>query len=370
MNHSEQQMPNPAQPPKKNKKKKNNPVLNSLLYLVIVLLVSVILASAIIVLSNDLFALTKPDQEVHVTIPEQATTGEVATILHDNGIIDHKYFFSMFVTLSTRHVKYNPGEYDLNQSMDYREVLNNIRISPNSTITITIPEGYSIEQIKKTILDAGLSNEKELTEALKEGDFDGGHLPEDLGNEENRLEGYLFPDTYEFYLSDSAETILGKMIDNYETKVTSDSKRKSIVSVCEERGYSLEEVMIIASMIQKEAASNDEMKRISGVIYNRLNNTANFPYLNIDATIQYVCGHTGALTKEDLQIDSPYNTYTNKGLPPGPICNPGYAAIYAASHPENHNYYYYVANSDGTEHIFSETLGEHNSVVEKEQKSN
>lgn len=370
MNHSEQQMPNPNQSQKPNKKKKNNPILNSLLYLVIVLLVSVILASAIIVLSNDLFALTKPDQEVHVTIPEQATTGEVAAILHDNGVIDHKYFFSMFVTLSTRHVKYNPGEYDLNQSMDYREVLNTIRISPNSTITVTIPEGYSIEQIKETLLNAGLSSEKELTTALKEGEFDCEYLPEDLGNEENRLEGYLFPDTYEFYLSDSAETILGKMIDNYNTKVTSDSKRKSIVSVCEDRGYSLEEVMIIASMIQKEAATNDEMKRISGVIYNRLNNTADFPYLNIDATIQYVCGHTGALTKEDLQIDSPYNTYTNKGLPPGPICNPGYAAIYAASHPEEHNYYYYVANSDGTEHIFSETLDEHNSVVEKEQKGN
>lgn len=367
MNHSEQQMPNQNQPPKK-RKKKSNSLLNSLLYLVIVLLVSVILASAIIVLGNDLFALTKPDQEVHVTIPENATTGEVATILADNGIIDHKYFFRLFVSFSTRHVKYNAGEYDLNQSMDYREVLGTIRISPNSVIQITIPEGYSIEQIKETILKAGLSNEKELTTALKEADFDCEHLPEDLGNDENRLEGYLFPDTYEFYMSDSAETILGKMVDNFETKVTDSSKRKAIVDVCADSGMSLDEVMTIASMIQKEAASNDEMKRISGVIYNRLNNTAEFPYLNIDATIQYVCGHSGALTKEDLQIDSPYNTYTNKGLPPGPICNPGYAAIYAAAHPEDHNYYYYVANSDGTAHIFSETLEEHNAVVEEEQK--
>jgi UPF0755 protein len=367
MNYSEHQLPNQNQPQKKSKK--TNTFLNTLLYLVIVLLVSIILASAIIVLSNDLFALTKPDKEVQVTIPENATTGEVAAILKDTGIIDHKYFFQLFVTFSTRQVKYNPGEYELNQSMDYREVLSAIRISPYSVVSLTIPEGYTIEQIKQTILDAGLSNEKELTKALTEGEFDCEYLPDDLGNEENRLEGYLFPDTYEFYMNDSAETIIGKMIDNFEDKVTSNSKRKAIVDVCADNDMSLEEVITIASMIQKEAATNDEMKRISGVIYNRLNNTTEFPYLNIDATIQYVCGHSGALTKEDLQIDSPYNTYTNKGLPPGPICNPGYAAIYAAAHPEDHDYYYYVANSDGTGHIFSETLDEHNSAVAQEQNN-
>ena len=362
MNHSEQQMPNPNQPQKPNKKKKNNPILNSLLYLVIVLLVSVILASAIIVLSNDLFALTKPDQEVHVTIPEQATTGEVAAILHDNGVIDHKYFFSMFVTLSTRHVKYNPGEYDLNQSMDYREVLNNIRISPNSTITITIPEGYTIEQIKKTILDAGLSNEKELTEALKQGDFSGEYLPEDLGNEENRLEGYLFPDTYEFYVNTKKPAnALDKMLSNFNSKLDDE-----LLAAAEARGYDLQEIVTIASLIEKETDGTDQGK-IASVIYNRLEGPGDkggtYGLLQIDAALLYALpDHEGAITNEDKTVDSPYNLYKYAGLPPTPIANPGLAAIEAALEPESTDYYYYALGKDGRHH-YSKTLNEHNAFV-------
>lgn len=360
MNNSEN--PNQGNAPKK-RRKSGNPIVNTLLYLVMILLISGLLASAVIVLGNDLFALTKPDKEIEVTIPEDASIGEVSKILSKSGVIDHKLFFQLFVTMTNRHSQFYDGTFELNSSMDYREILSNIRMSRYSTVKVTIPEGYTVEQIKQTVLDAGLSSKKEMTAALESGEFDCDYLPDDLGSEENRLEGYLFPDTYEFYLSDSAETIIQKMLDNYTNKVESDAKRKSLVAVAKKRGVSMRDALIVASMIEKEAASDDEMKDIAGVIYNRLNDTTDFPYLNIDATIQYVCGHTGALTEDDLKIDSPYNTYTNKGLPPGPICNPGYSALYAALHPSEHNYYYYVANADGTAHIFSTTLEEHNQAV-------
>ncbi len=354
---------NNPEPRKTRPNKRRNPVLNTVLYLIIILLTSGILASAAIVLGNDLFALAKADKEIKVTIPEGATAGEVSKILKDSDIIEYRWFFRTFVAVSNRNVKFKSGTYTLNSSMDYRELLRTIRISPYSTVTVTIPEGYTVAQIKETLLKADLSSEKELTKALKEGEFDYDFLPEDLGNDENRLEGYLFPDTYEFYASDSAESILTKMLDNYQKKVDDSAERKSIVDNANKLNMSLKDVTIIASMIEKEAASDDEMRCISGVIYNRLANTQKFPYLNIDATIQYVCGHDGELTQSDLKINSPYNTYTNRGLPPGPICNPGYAALYAATHPEKHSYYYYVANAKGTAHIFSKTLKQHNAAV-------
>ncbi|MGN1014065.1 MAG: endolytic transglycosylase MltG [Butyricicoccus sp.] len=350
------------------KPRNRHPILGTLLYLVLILMVSGILASSAIVLSNDLFALAKPDKEITVTVPEDATVKEVSELLGDSDVVNYAWFFRTFVTFAYRDVRFNPGEYTLNSSMDYREILSTIRISPYTSVKVTIPEGYTVEQIKSTILEAGLSDEKELTKALKKGEFEYDFLPEDLGSEENRLEGYLFPDTYEFYISDDAESILKKMLDNFEKKITDDSKRKSIVSVCEKNDITVRDALIIASMIEKEAASNEEMRDISGVIFNRLNDTTNFPYLNIDATLQYVCGHSGALTEEDLKMDSPYNTYTNRGLPPGPICNPGYAALYAAVHPNEHDYYYYVANANGSAHIFTSTLEEHNAAVAQVEK--
>ncbi len=373
MKHSEH--PNRRQETEPKTGRKRSTLFNTLLYFAMILLVSGVLASAIIVLSNDLFALTKPDKTIEVTIPENASIGEVSKLLAQEDVIDHKLFFQMFVTMTNRHSKFNAGTYELNSSMDYREILSNIRVSRYTTVSVTIPEGYTVAQIKKTILDAGLSDEKALTKALSKGSFESAYLPENLGTGENRLEGYLFPDTYEFYASDDAETIIQKMLDTFASRVESSTKRKSLVDVAKERGVSMQEVVVVASMLEKEAASNDEMKEIAGVIYNRLNNTAQFPYLNIDATIKYVCGHKGALTAEDLKIDSPYNTYTHRGLPPGPICNPGYAGLYAALHPSDHGNYYYVANAEGTAHIFSSTLEEHNAIVarvnaEKANKTN
>ena len=131
----------------------------------------------------------------------------------------------------------------------------------------------------------------------------------------------------------------------------------------------MHDIVTIASLIEREAQRDDERARIAGVIYNRLNNADEFPYLQVDASVLYGLGRTGGkLSEADLQSDSEYNLYNHKGLPPGPICNPGYASLYAASHPENHDYYYYVAMPDGT-HLFATSYEEHERNIEASNKA-
>lgn len=149
------------------------------------------------------------------------------------------------------------------------------------------------------------------------------------------------------------------MLNNFGNKYDADIK-----SGAENLGRSMHDIVTIASLIEREAQRDDERARIAGVIYNRLNNSSEFPYLQVDASVLYGLGRTGGkLSDEDLKSDSEYNLYNHKGLPPGPICNPGYASLYAASHPEDNNYYYYVAMPDGS-HLFASSYEEHERNIE------
>lgn len=358
----------PSEPKKRKKKtKKKGGASKTVLYLLTVLVISALLATTAILMSNDLLALAKEDKEITVTIPENATIGQVSKLLDKSGVVNYGTEFRLFTTIIYRDIKFRPGIWTLNSSMDYRQIVNEIRETSRSTVTVTIPEGYTVEQIIDTMVEKGLSSEDELKSALQDGEFNYDFLPSDLGNETNRLEGYLFPDTYEFYLSDDAKTIINKMLGNFENKLNDDSNGDSIKEICQKKGISVADAVNIASMIQKEAVNTDDMYQVSGVIHNRLNNKAEYPYLNIDATIQYAVGHLD-LTDEDMKSDSPYNTYTSKGLPPGPICNPGYDALLAAVNPAQHDYYFYVANADNTSHIYAKTQEEQTANIKKVQQ--
>lgn len=342
---------------KKRTRKKHSTRHNSVMYLLSILAISAVLATTGILLGNDLFALAKEDREITITIPEDASVGQVAKILDQSGVIHYGSFFRLFAGIVYNDITFRPGMWTLNSNMDYRHIVNEIRLTDRSTVTVTIPEGYTIDQIVDTMVENGLSSEDELVSVLQDGEFNYDFLPEDLGNETNRLEGYLFPDTYEFYLNDDAESIINKMLGNFENKLNNDSEGDSLAELCEKQDMSIADMVNIASMIQKEAVDTDDMYQVSGVIANRLNNASEYPYLNIDATIQYAVGHLD-LTDEDMESDSPYNTYTSKGLPPGPICNPGLDAMKAAISPAEHEYYYYVANADGSAHIYARTQEE------------
>ena len=198
---------------------------------------------------------------------------------------------------------------------------------------------------------------EKLTETAQTADFDYEFIDND-SEELSRLEGYLFPDTYEFYENENTVSVINKMLNNFEKRYTT-----AMRNLTEKNGKTIAEIVVLASLIEKEAMWESERTMISGVIYNRLNSPDRFPKLQIDATLMYVTGHKEALTADDLLIDSPYNTYLYDGLPPTAICNPGLNAILAAISPEPNEYYYYVADPETGGHVFSKTLDEHNAAV-------
>ena len=343
-----------------------------LLWLIFVVAVSAILAGVGWLLANDMCAFNKEPVTATIEVTKDDDVNSIATKLKNEGLIEYKWFFKLFGAVRHAGDKIGIGTYELNTDMDYNALIqgmsnHNATINAD-TVTVTIPEGYSVRQIVSLLAKYGVNSEDALLDAAERGSFDYSFL--DSGKSGiARLEGYLFPDTYEFYTNyekadtakDKAHTVdvVNKMLNNFVKKYT-----KAMRNLTEANGLTIAQVVNVASLIEKEAQKADERTVIASVIYNRLKDPGNFPYLQIDASIMYATGHKDALTAEDLKIDSPYNTYTNQGLPPTAICNPGSACLMAAIQPEKTKYYYYVAKADGS-HIFSRTLAEHNKAVAK-----
>ena len=221
-------------------------------------------------------------------------------------------------------------------------------LKERDTVTVMIPEGKTLRQTFQILNEHGVCTYETLMECATNHDFKYSFLKELPLGDENRLEGYMFPDTYEFFAPSSPEEAINRFLSNYETKITGEMKEKA-----EAMGYSFHEILTVASLIEMEAGNDTERPTIASVIYNRLNSSY-YPYLQIDATIQYALGERKeSLTYRDLEIDSPYNTYKYTGLPPGPIANPGMASIRAALNPESTGYYFYALNKKGTHNFFS-----------------
>ena len=216
-----------------------------------------------------------------------------------------------------------------------------------------------MDQIFKRLEENGVSTVEKLQDMAATHDYAFSFLQEIPLGDYHRLEGYLFPDTYEFYMGEDPKTVINKMLVNFDRRFT-DEMRAEV----QENGYTVRDIVIIASMIERETDGSDRAT-ISSVIYNRLNNpnAGTQGYLQIDATLVYALGRT--ITSEDYTADTPYNTYTNKGLPPGPISNPGLASIQAAMDPENTNYYYYALGSDGTHSFFQSLEAQQNFIAQQ-----
>ena len=229
-------------------------------------------------------------------------------------------------------------------------------------MTLTIPEGYTVQQIIDLMEKNGVGTKEGLTETAENYVFDDFDFidNENLGSI-SRLEGYLFPDTYNFYVGGRAELAFTSMLNNFENKVYNNDDLSDLIAVYQDAGYNLKSIITIASLIEKETDGEDRDK-IASVIYNRLTNAAETNYLlQIDAALVYAAGRE--ITQADYtELDSPYNLYRNAGLPPTPIANPGIASISAALQPAQTNYYFYVRGADG-KHIFNETLAQHNAAV-------
>jgi UPF0755 protein len=322
--------------------------------------------------------IDKKNEKV-INIPKGATTKDIAKILVDEGIITNDTYFWVYSLLmgnegnykSGNHifdatVTYDSGEIDLVTAQGYEMLIYILSQDsvPNPTKKIFFTEGLTIAQTVKKFTENGIGKTEDFYSVCETYDF--GYdfidlIPQD-SRRTNRLEGYLFPDTYIFDVTADENENVKKMLDNFNNKF-SDIYRAKAKSL----GYSIDDIIIIASLLEKEASTMDERAMIAGVIYNRLKSTDTYlNYLQIDATIQYIyINETGEvkefLTNEDHEIMNSYNTYMYKGLPPGPICNPSLSSIAAALYPEIHNYYYYVAKNDGTDaHAYATTLAQHN----------
>lgn len=332
--------------------------LNTVSYILLILGVSLILSTFAILVSNDVLALVKEDNPVILTLTEDTASGQVASRLKQEGVIQYPWVFRLLTSLK-KVDSFDAGTYELNSDMDYGQLISALRGSgeQRTVVRVTIPEGYTLQDICDLLVEKKVLTAEKFWETANTYPFSHAMLA-DVPMVENRLEGYLFPDTYDFYVGDNAVNVINKMLNNFVKKYT-----KAMRNLTEANGLTIAEVVKVASLVEKEAKMADERTTIAGVIYNRLNSSS-FPYLQIDATIMYATGHKDALTADDLKIDSPYNTYTHEGLPPTAICNPGVSCLMAAIQPEKTRYYYYVADTDGS-HIFSRTLDEHNRAVAK-----
>ena len=341
-------------------------IVKAVIYIVFVFVISVFLALAIITVGNDVFAFVKSDEVVEVTIPEYATLDDVAGILYQNDIIKYPKIFKMYAVFRHDDQEYLAGQYAVNGMMNYDTLLAEFKEKPVAgTIRITIPEGYTIDEIIDLFVSHGMGTREGFIDVLENGEFDYWFTRalEENGVPEGRtyrLEGYLFPDTYEFYLNSSETTIINKMLKRFGQIFTKEYRQQ-----CEVLGYSVDQIVTLASMIEKEAGSPSQFFLVSSVFHNRLNYPYDFPKLDSDATIVYAIqcetGERVALTGQDLYRDTPYNTYQNDGLPPGPIANPSASALLAALSPTPSDYFFFVSNAGVT--YFSKTKAEHQKKI-------
>lgn len=369
-----EQRPNTPQEPQRRprvsrnrKKTRRSKAAAALLYVLFIVGLSAVLSTLGWIWANDLLALNKEYTSVIVKVENDESFGNVVNTLKEKGLIEYKFLFHLYGLFSNAGSKIAPGTYELNTDMDYRALVTNMSSSSSTrqTIDITIPEGYSIDQLFQLLEEQGVTTVEKLQDMSANWNYNFAWLKELPLGDYHRLEGYLFPDTYTFYLGEDAKYVLNKMLVNFQSKMG-----EYLEQFNQDSKYSLHDIVTIASMIEKETDGEDYTK-IASVIYNRLENTGaeTQGYLQIDATLVYLNG--GKIpTEEDKNIDSPYNTYLYKGLPAGPISNPGMQALYAAIKPESTSYYYYVLNPETKKHEFSKTYAQHQALVNQYAAAN
>ncbi|WLD92188.1 endolytic transglycosylase MltG [Alkalihalobacillus sp. AL-G] len=308
-------------------------------------------------------------ESIEVKIPIGTSTSEIAKRLEDNGVIKSALVFKYYVKYKNDN-DFQAGNYDLNKSMEMTDVISALKegkVYKEAEFTVQIPEGLRIPQVAKKISEQTDYTEEEVLNKLQDDEYIKGLMAKypvlsDKVLDEKimwPLEGYLFPATYEFYKEDpSLESIIETMVKKMNSVVA------SYQAGIQESGYSIHEILTLASIIEEESKKKEDRFLVSGVFYNRLG-SEHIPYLQSDVTVTYAQQESKVIvTYNDTEEDSPYNTYTTPGLPIGPIASPGESAINAAVNPKENPYYFFFARPNG-EVLYRKTLEEHNKVKEK-----
>ncbi len=265
--------------------------------------------------------------------------------LNNENLLRSSFFSKIYVKLNSVEGSIKPGTYNVSSDISFPDFIDMLTKGKMSEVKVTFPEGYTVEDIADKLGESGVCTKDEFIKAVKEYPLPSFIKP----NSERRyeLEGFLFPDTYSFPKGTTPNQIVGMMLDRFEM-VMKDIQSKLGIKIPNEE---YEKYVTIASMIEKEARDNSERADISSVIYNRLEK--GMP-MQIDATVLYALGkHKDVVLYKDLKVDSPYNTYKIKGLPVGPICNPGKPSLVAAIKPAKTDYIYYLLNPKNSKHYFT-----------------
>lgn len=306
-------------------------------------------------------------ETVQLEINQGASIFDIGRQLKELSLIRNDWLFSTYSYITGKSKGLQAGVYEVPPNMDVDGILDMVTQGRQNTYMVTIPEGYTIQQIAQTIAKHGKISEEEFLEAVETGNYNYDYLkeiPTDKEKRHYRLEGYLFPSTYNIPKNADGKYVVNMMLGQFEQRL----KKKGGLAGLKQRDISLDTWVIIASIVEREGQAKGEFPKISGVIHNRLDQDMR---LQVDATIQYAMGKPKArLLYKDLKLESAYNTYTHGGLPPGPISNPGDTALDAAFSPEKHEYLYYVTKKDGSkEHYFAETFEEHKNYIKKSKQT-
>ena len=342
---------------KRNQKRRKKRHLTGFAKGAIILLIALIVGGGMFFAMNRVMNPPVEEMElsgttVTVTIPDGAGTETIAEILKENDLISSVFGFKLTSKLEGFDGTYKQGTYNIDTGMTKRQIMELLQSGKVAEdVKLMIPEGYTVKQIAAKAEEAGICTAEEFLNEVNNGTFDYEFL-KDLPERQYRLEGYLFPDTYFLAETYTAHDVIDLMLKRFDQMYT-EEYRNAVAS----SGKTLDEIVTLASMVEKEIKLPEERARAAGVMYNRLRDGIT---LGIDATVLYAVGKTaGDLTQDDLNIDSPYNTRKNYGLPLGPISNPGEASFKAALYPEDHKYLYYVVEAVGKDnHVYCETYDE------------
>ena len=347
-------------------------------WVALVLLISITLGRMVWVCASEILAFGREDKSVTITVYETDTIDDITKKLARAELIHYPGLFKLYAQFAVDEGDIHPGMWDLNTKYDYHALVKMMSPSSSrSTVKVMIPEGYTCRQIFALLEENKVCTVQDISSYSAYGELnDYWFLDGVTRGDKYCLEGFLFPDTYEFYQNDTPKNVLTKMLNNFDNRFDEEMRGKiqtlnaHLTDLMRRDGktqdyidshlFTVRDVVNVASMIEKETSSAQEGYTIASVIYNRLFCwQGNPPYLNIDATIVYALDGKTDLTAEDLRVCSPYNTYTNTGLTPGPISNPGLSSLRAALEPADTNYYYYVLDPAAGSHIFATTQAEH-----------
>lgn len=353
-------------------------LLATFVCLIFITIITVSVSTIALSFINDILVLSgTTGNSVLVEIPEGAEYEEVFDALKNKGLIKQPFITNLFCkfrnyhevqvrdengNLVTKRIKYEPGPYYLDTDAGVEKMLETIMVRNNvakDTIRLTFPEGWSVAQIFQKIEKYDVCEAEKLYANLDfiAEQYDFLNKIEMKNGRYLRAEGYLFPDTYDFFIGENASSVIKKLLNNYEAKWKNEYNKR-----LKELGMTRDEIMNIAAMIQREAKDSTQMAVISSVVHNRLKDSATYPNLEMNSTKDYISSLKQYNLFSDVYFSmylDKYNTYSQPGLPPGPICNPGIKAIEAALYPADTDYYFFCHDTSTGEIYLAETAAEH-----------